>query len=140
MGGLEGDQHVVEEAPPLPRRTLHERQVVGREHRHPQHAEQVAAAHQPLAVDQDTRAPSRPDLGLDEQLAPVGMDHLGPHDRRLVAVTHQGVGRRAAEAVEPGEEGHGLHQVGLALAVVAEHRREARAELDGRGCRSSGTP
>ena len=81
MPGVGGHQGVVEVAPALGRTALDQRQVVGREHRDPQRAEQVAGAPQPLAVDLDPVAPARRQLGLDQQLAALALD-LGPHGRR----------------------------------------------------------
>ena len=91
---LHGQRHerVVEEAPPVGRRTLDERQVVGREHRDPHHAEQVAGPRQPLAVDLHPVAPGRHELGLDQRRPPVVVADLGPHDRGRRADPDQRVG------------------------------------------------
>ena len=76
------DERVVEEAAAIGRATLDEREVVGREHRHPHHTEQVAGAVEALAVDLHAVAPGRHQLGLDQRRPPVVVAHLGAHDRR----------------------------------------------------------
>ena len=131
---MEGHEQVVEEAPPLPRSALHELEIVRREHRDPQHAEQIAGPVQPLFVDEHTIAAAAVDLGLDQDLAPVVVADRGPHDRLHRAESDQRVGRSAAKALERGEVGEGLGEVRLALAVVPEHRGDAVHELElGRG-------
>ena len=131
---LERQRHerVVEEAAPLAGPLLHERQVVGREHGHPHHAEQVAGARQLLAVDQHPVAARAVELGLDQHLATVVVEHRRPDDRRVGADPDQRVGRGAAEAVERGQVRERLGEVGLALAVVADDGGGARRELERR--------
>ena len=80
VAGVQRDERVVEEAPPLARAALDEREVVGREHRHPQRAEQVTGPAQRLPVDLHPVAAAGDELGLEQQLAALALG-LGPHDR-----------------------------------------------------------
>ena len=73
-------QQLVEVAAPLRRAVLHEREVVGCEHRDAQQAVQIARARDRLLVAQDPVAAGGADLGFEELLAFAGGD-LGAHDR-----------------------------------------------------------
>ena len=70
VAGMDRDQRLVEVAAPLRRTTLDQRQVVGREDRDPQGAEQVAGASQRLAVDLGTVPSAGDELGLEQQVPP----------------------------------------------------------------------
>ena len=58
---------------------LHQRQVVGREHRHPQHAEQVAAAPSRWRLTRTRVRPAAPSSASTSSSRPSA-GHLGPHD------------------------------------------------------------
>ena len=125
VAGVQAHQRVVEEAPALRRPVLHDGQVVGREHRDPQRAEQVAGPAQRLAVDEHPVAPVRLDLRLDQQLAALALGQR-PHDRERRPAAHERVGRRAPERRQRRQPGERLEQVGLALAVGADEGGETR--------------
>ena len=71
----------------------------------------------------------RPQL-IDQQLAAVGVQHRGTHDRSVGTDADQRVRGRAAKAVERGQVGECLGEVRLALAVEAHHRGDAVVELE----------
>ena len=121
------DERVVEEAPPVAGAALDQRQVVGREHGDPHHAEQVAGPAEPLAVDLHAVAARRHQLGLDQRRRARRRRRTSARTiAALGADAHQRVGRRAAEAAERRQVGERLGEVRLALPVVADDDRRAR--------------
>ena len=94
--GMQGDEGIVEIAPALAGAAFDQHQVVGREHGDPQRTQQFAGPAQRLAVDRHPCPAGDRHLGLDEKL-PRPTQALGPHDRPLAPMAHEGVGRRAAK-------------------------------------------
>ena len=127
VAGPELDHGVVQEPPALPRPALHQHQVVGGEHAHPQRVEQVPPAGPPLSVELGD-GPAPGDLTLDEQLAAVALD-LAPDHRGGGAGPHEQVTGGAPEGAQGGQEADGLQQGGLARAVGTGDRGQARRQL-----------
>ena len=127
---MEADGHFVEKAAPERRTVLDQGQVVRGEHGRSYDTEQIGGPLQPLLVDQHAiPAPGR-QFALDAHHPSVALLDLGPDEGTLAAVPHQRRPGNAAEALPGGQVGDGLDQVRLALPVGADHRGEARAELD----------
>ena len=129
--GLSATRSVVEVATPLRRTALHQREVVGREHRDPQHAEQVASAR--------AAAAGSPGPGCGRRaLSSASIRSSRPSRRRPRPArppsSHpRGRARRSARhgtTVSVRQVADRLEQVGLALAVVADDRGEPGAELE----------
>ncbi len=123
-------QEVVEVAPALPRVAADDRDVLGREEHHPQHAQRVRGPAHVLAVHPGPGTPAGADLELERAPATlVGLEHqaddpdlgAGP-DQRLVA--RDPVTRTRGRTVD------GLDEVGLALRVGPDEHGHARLELD----------
>ena len=137
-------EQVVEVAATLPRATLDELEVVGREHGDLHQLTPVAGPGERVTVETDPVPAGEPDLGFEE-LVPPAVHDLGTHDRRLRPRAHE---RRVADASER-RAGRGprgsLEQTGLALRVGAHDERHTRgkpqlgtlvtAEVDQRQCR-----
>ncbi len=77
---LPGHQQLVEEAAPLPRVALDQRQVVGREQHGPQDPEHLAGPWHGAAVQPPAVGPARVDLELDQRL-PVRLGDRRTDDR-----------------------------------------------------------
>ena len=134
------DQRVVEEPPPIRRAALDQRQVVGREHRHPDHAEQVAGPAQALAVDLHPVAAGRHELGLDQRRPPVVVD--APRRGRPPRVgtdADQRLGRRAAEAGQRGQVGQAPRRGSSCPARCHRRRRWCPASSGTTPSRSCGS-
>ncbi len=126
------NEHVVEEAPPTTRPLFHHRQIVGREHRDAHDAEQVAGTAELLAVHQHAVAPVAAQLEFDQDLAAIVVHDRGANDRAVGADADHGLHWRATEAVERGQIGHRLGEVGLALSVQPDDCCRARLEVERR--------
>ncbi len=126
------DKGVVEVPTAVGGTALDQREVVRREHRHPDDTEQIAGAFEPLPVDLHAVAAGRHQLGLDQRGPSVVVTHLGTQDRRRAARPHERLGRRATEAGQRRQIRQRLGEVGLAVAVVAHHDRGARRQLERR--------
>jgi hypothetical protein len=126
-------QQVVEVPSPLRRGSLHHGQVVRPEHRGDQVAQQVAGACHPVAVDLHPTPPRCRQFHLEEGCT-AGLLDLGPEDGPIGTGPDQGLGRDPAERGAGGQPGHGLDQVGLALAIVADDGGPPVAERQVDGC------
>jgi len=123
-----GHHRVVDERTAHRRRAVDERAVVWREHGGAQHREQVAGAHDALAVDLRDRATDALQLDLDEELAPVLAEQLGAHERALGTVAHDEIVARAAERLHRREHDECLGEIRLALRVAPDERDDAPVE------------
>ena len=77
--GCESDQQLVEVRAPAAGPALDQFEVVGREHRDAERAEQVTRTPQRLLVHEGAAAAGGGDLGLDQQATALALA-LGPHD------------------------------------------------------------
>ena len=105
----------------------------GENTRDPHHAEQLARPAQLLPVDQHPVAPVPAELELDQHLAAVVVQRPSRGRRRCSAPTRISASSgRAAEAVERGQVGQRLGEVGLALPVEPDDGGGARMEVERR--------
>ena len=104
------------------RAALDEREVVGREHRDPEHAEQVAGPRQALAVDQHAVATGRARSRPRQQLAPVVARPRRARWPVGARADQRSVGR-ARKLSSVRQVADRLDEVRLALAVVADAPR-----------------
>ncbi len=118
-----GDENVVEEVPPLLRSALHEHQIVGGEHRHPEGLQEILGAPDALAVAEDLVSAGRGDLDLHKR-APAGLFDLDPDDRPATAGPDQRLARAPAERAERRGVADRLEQARLARSVLAGDDRE----------------
>jgi len=123
------DEQVVEEPAALGGVALHQREVLGREQHRAQKAEHLARARHRRPVDPRAVGTAGVDLDLDDRLAVLACD-AGAHDRALGSDPHQRRVGGHAVAAEGGDVPHGLDEVGLALAVLADERGDAGPQLE----------
>ncbi len=136
--GAARHEQVVEIPAAQRRAALHDLEVVGSEHRHPQRPEEIACPRQALAVDEHSPT-AGPDLGLDQHLSALAFD-VGAHDGGRRPRAHERFGGGPSEALEQRGVGNRLEEVRLSLAVVTDDRSEAGGELDIRGRGSFESP
>ena len=130
----ERDQRVVHEPASVARPTLHDDQVVGREHGHPDRPEQIADPLQLLLVDLHPVAPDGVQLGFDQRVSrPSSWCTVA----RMIAWSaptrtsaSPGAPRKLVNVAKIGER---LGEVRLALSVVADDHRRPRRQIELRG-------
>ena len=125
--GLARDEQLVEEPAPLRRVALDQGEVLGREQHGAQRAEHLSGPLHRRAAEPGTVGPAGVELELDQRLAPVAHDHAPDH-RLAGAEPHQRLVGGHPVARERGEVADRLDQVGLALSVEPDQRRDPRTQ------------
>src|SRR5699024_6208507 len=128
QAGGEQHQQVIEEPAPVLRVALDQVEVLGGEHHAAHDPEHIAGAAHRGAVQASTVGPTGHDLQLDERLPPGTPNGLGPDHGAAGPVPHQGGVGCDPVAGEGTQVGDRLHDVGLALPVVADEGGHATIE------------
>ncbi|MDH6451423.1 hypothetical protein M2155_003831 [Streptomyces sp. SAI-119] len=113
--------------PPLARIALHEGEILRCEEHGPHDPEHITGPDLRGPVDAGTVRLAGVQLQLD-QLLPLALSDLRPHDRAVGAHTDQGGVGGDPVTAQGGEVADRLDQVGLALPVGAHERGDARVE------------
>ena len=130
MAGVHGDQQVVQVAAASGRTSLDEdEEVVRSEDRGNEVAEQIAYPGHRVPVDLHPVASRGSEFDLEQRRAATVLD-LGPQDRTLGAHANECLGGDAPERRGTRQPGECLHQVRLALGVVADHGGPAVTQFE----------
>ena len=120
-----GNKEVIEESAAITRITLDQGEILWREEHHAQGADDLPGLADRSPVEPGPVRAARVDLQFDQRTGGRRVD-LNAHDRTLSAAADQRrVGGRSV-APERGGIAHGLHKVGLAVAVRADEAGHTR--------------
>ncbi len=132
--GRPGHQQLVEEAAPLRRVALDQRQVLGREQHRAQQADDVPRPGHRRAVEPGAVGPARVDLQLDQRAPVVPLTTAQRTTARAAPCRTSGASVATRWLASASPRSPGLDQVGLALAVGPDEGRDPRLQAELHGC------